>query len=256
MRVSPPIWLGVSLKMYFGPMQTSAWCEDVRRIAVGDPGLYGERLTLTVLPSFVSLGIALDTFRGSRVTVGAQDLAVHDEGAFTGEVSGRDLADLGCRYVEVGHAERRRLFGETEEVVAAKVNAAFRNSLVPILCVGEERPTDPRSAAAAVVSQVRSALGPARGRGAVGPLVVAYEPRWAIGQQKPAGSDYVAAVAVAVRDALPDEATRMQLVYGGSAGPGMLTELDGSVDGLFLGRFAHDPEALGAVLREVLQTTS
>jgi triosephosphate isomerase len=151
-------------------------------------------------------------------------------------------------YAEVGHAERRRLFGETDEVVAAKVAAALDAGIVPVLCVGEADRLSADDAAAATVAQLHADLedSPA------GPVVVAYEPVWAIGAPQPAPAIHISTVTRALRaalDALPAR-TGSSVIYGGSAGPGLLTELGDDVDGLFLGRFAHDPEALIAVLDE------
>jgi triosephosphate isomerase len=95
---------------------------------------------LAVLPSFPALTEALRIFGGTSVHVGAQDLFWDDRGPFTGEVGGAELREIGCRFVEVGHAERRHIMGETDSVVARKVAAALRNDLVPILCVGEPSP--------------------------------------------------------------------------------------------------------------------
>jgi triosephosphate isomerase len=168
-------------------------------------------------------------------------------------VSGRDLAAFGCRYVEVGHAERRRIFGEDDAVVAGKVAAAVRNGLVPMLCVGEEDRVDADQAAEFCRGQVERALAD------VGPdaelpvseLVIAYEPVWAIGAERPAGADHVRSVCRQLRDSFADgDPRQLRVIYGGSAGPGLLTELGDAVDGLFLGRFAHDPQAFAAVVGE------
>lgn len=190
------------------------------------------------------------------IAVGAQDLAATDDGARTGEVGGALLAELGCRYAEVGHAERRTLLGENEVAVAAKTAAALRHGLTPVLCVGEADRGRPSGAAREVVRQLESALSVVRTTGLTGRLVIAYEPHWAIGAAEPAGDDHILTVCAAVRHILratvsgfhdhPDSA----VIYGGSAGPGLLTRLAGGVDGLFVGRSAHDPATLAAVLAE------
>jgi triosephosphate isomerase len=240
--------LGVSLKMYLGHAQTLAWCRAVAAVADDAPVLRDGRAELFVMPTFPSLPAVAEVLAGSPVSVGAQDLAAADSGAYTGEVSGSVLAELGTTYVEVGHAERRRLFGEDEAVVAAKAAAALRHGLVPVLCLGEAAQGDPATAAAECVRQLRSALGDAP----AGRVVVAYEPQWAIGADRPAPDEHILAVVAELRTALGDAADRpgSAVVYGGSAGPGLLTRLGGGVDGLFLGRFAHDPQALAAVLAE------
>ncbi len=205
---------------------------------------------LVLLPTFPSIPAVLEEVAGTPVRVGAQDLSTEDGGAFTGEVSGAELAELGCTHVEVGHAERRTLFGEGDAVVAGKMAAAWRNGLTPLLCVGERVETAPASAAEVVVEEVRSALTDCRADGLTGRVYIAYEPHWAIGQPRPASPAYVAEVCRRVRAALDGELDDVAVIYGGSAGPGLLTELGDSVDGLFLGRFGHDPEAVRGILLE------
>jgi len=253
-RSEAPLVVGVSLKMYFGHRQTVAWAEDVARIAREHEAVTSALVDLVVLPGFLSIDAVLRAFAGTRVSVGGQDLFWIDRGAYTGEVSGADLAELGCRYVEVGHAERRRLFGETDETVADKVDAALRNSLAPFLCVGETERMPAAQAASACIAQVQSALSLAEKAGAIESIVVAYEPEWAIGAEESASAEHIREVGGLLRDWLaahPLVATG-RVIYGGSAGPGLLGRLGASVDGLFLGRFAHDPAALARVLDEAL----
>lgn len=242
--MSRPVTIGVSLKMYFSHRRTLEWAADVADIVAGVP-----EVEFFAIPTFPSLLPVLEAFDGTRALVGAQDLATEDAGAFTGEVSGAELAEIGVRVVEVGHAERRRLFGETDAVVAAKTSAALRNGLTPVLCVGETSPDD--DAAAVAVAQLRSALADAP----AGRLIVAYEPVWAIGAAAPAGPAHIRPVCAALRrelDGLPGR-DGSSVIYGGSAGPGLLAELAPDADGLFLGRSAHDPAALAAVLTEAAQ---
>jgi triosephosphate isomerase len=247
-----PAVIGVSLKMYFGHARTVDWCRAVAEIARAHPAVASGAAELVVLPSYLSIPAAVDILDGVA-GVGAQDLAVEDAGAFTGEVSGPQIVEAGCRFVEVGHAERRRLFAETEEVVRAKADAALRSGLVPLLCVGEAEAGDPGEAADECVRQLDDALALARERAHGGRIVVAYEPLWAIGAAEPASDAHIAGVCRRLRarlDAL-DADPGSAVVYGGSAGPGLLTRIGDDVDGLFLGRFAHDPDAVAAVLDEV-----
>lgn len=258
MRSPTGIFLGVSLKMYLDHAETLRWVTEVVGIARRAPAVTDGRIRLAVLPTFVSIDAVSMITKGSPVDHGAQDLAVADQGAFTGEVSGRDLAALGCRYVEVGHAERRRLFGEDDKIIAGKLAAAVRNGLVPILCVGETDHVDPGAAAGTCIDQVLAAL--AEVDGPVAELIIAYEPVWAIGADKPAGVDHVRTVCARIRDGVRDDhrICGLRVIYGGSAGPGLLTELgQDAVDGLFLGRFAHDPAALATMIDEAsaLQTS-
>jgi triosephosphate isomerase len=246
--MTSPTLVGVSLKMYFGHRQSLDWCARVAELAHAHPGVAGGRVELFVIPGYLTVPGAIETLAGSRVVVGAQDLASADTGAFTGEVSGVELAEIGVGVVEVGHAERRRLFGETDEIVAQKTAAALRNGIAPVLCIGETVRSEPADAAAECLRQLASALnGSVDGR-----VIVAYEPVWAIGAAEPAPADYIRAVCAILRDTVASLGGRdgSAVIYGGSAGPGLLTELGSDVDGLFLGRFAHDTEALGLVLDE------
>jgi triosephosphate isomerase (TIM) len=246
--MAPRVTVGVSLKMYFGHRQAIDWCRSVRRLAESHPAVSNGSVGLFVIPSFVAIAPAVAELAGTPVLVGAQDLFSEDRGAFTGEVSGAELAEAGARVVEVGHAERRRLFGETEEVVASKTAAALRNGLTPVLCIGEAANTGAGDAVAECARQLSSALADAPD----GAVIVAYEPVWAIGAERPAEPEYIRAVTSELRRTVAGLPGRdgSAVIYGGSAGPGLLTELGDDVDGLFLGRFAHDPAALGAVLDE------
>jgi len=246
--------IGVSLKTYLGHASTIAWAEAVADVARTHPALREGVAELFVAPTFPALVPVRAALAGSGVLLAAQDLATADEGAYTGEVSGRELAEIGVDLVEVGHAERRTLFHEDDATVAAKVTAAFRNHLRPLLCVGEPTRASLPDTVRAVTGQLDRGLAPALGAGHVGPVVVAYEPVWAIGAAQPAPDDHVVEVLRGVEEAL---ASRPALegsvaIYGGSAGPGLLTRGAGRIGGLFLGRSAHDPAAVRAVLDEAL----
>ena len=245
---------GVSLKMYFGAEETLMWCRQVVEIAKRHEAVVNGTADIFVLPSLPVIPQVIDLFTGTGVSVGAQNLFWEDEGAFTGEVSGVMLRELGCRYVEVGHAERRRLFGESNEIVAIKVAAALRNSLVPVICVGEAERSDVEQASASCIRELAATLQGATAETALGPIVVAYEPQWAIGAPAPAPPEHISYVCQELRRWLASRAPglpRSRVIYGGSAGHGLLSRLAHSVDGLFLGRFVHDPNAFEAILDEV-----
>ncbi|WP_235491458.1 triose-phosphate isomerase family protein [Frigoribacterium sp. Leaf186] len=255
--VRPPsarFTIGVSLKMYFSHAKTLAWSTEVAEIARRHPALRQGVVELFVVPTFPSLVPVQEALAGTPVRLGAQDLATDDAGAFTGEVSGAELAEIGCTLAEIGHAERRALFHEDDAVVAAKTAAALRHGITPLLCVGEADETSPALAALEVTQQLDLALAAADEAGLAGALLVAYEPLWAIGAPVPASAGHITAVVAAVEEhlaGLPDRAGS-RVIYGGSAGPGLLTGLGGQVRGLFLGRFAHDPSAVERILDEAL----
>lgn len=234
--------------MYFGYGRTLEWCRAVAAAASAHPAVASGEVELFVLPTAPAIPAAREILAPARVGVGAQDLSWADEGAFTGEVSPAVLAELGCRYAEVGHAERRRLLGEDDAIVAAKTAAALRNGLTPVLCVGEPE----RGSADDAVDHCRRELAAVLSEAPAGRAIVAYEPHWAIGAPEPASPEHVSAVAEGLAEtlaSLPDrEGSRV--IYGGSAGPGLLSKLSPAVSGLFLGRFAHDPAAFAAVLDE------
>lgn len=239
--------VAVSLKMYFDRVLTTQYIRAVARAARETQAIRSGEVTLAVLPDFLTLALAADELQGTGVSLGAQDLCHEDRGPFTGEVSGRDLAELGCRCVEIGHAERRALFAEDDALVSAKMAAALRNKLIPLLCIGETVRTEPAHAAAVCLDQVRSALGDAR---TDQPVWLAYEPVWAIGARNPAAPGHVREVCQLLREQTMELLPAASIIYGGSAGPGLLEVLGPAVDGLFLGRFAHDPAALFAVVEE------
>lgn len=247
--------IGVSLKMYFGPERTLQWSAQVADVARTHPAVTSGSVRLIILPSMPVLQAVVKVFIDTAVKVGAQDLFWEDRGPYTGAVSGADLKALGCDYVEVGHIERRLLFGEDDRIVHLKVAAALRNDLTPLLCIGERDRGPVEQAASECIAQLDAILTDIDAPTNRVPLIVAYEPVWAIGGPEPASPDHVLGVARLLRAWI--EARKpwagTALIYGGSAGEGALSALDGAVDGLFLGRFAHDPHELKAILDETLR---
>jgi triosephosphate isomerase len=248
-----PTTIGISLKMYLGYGQTQQWSERVAEIVQEHPAAVRGLARLFVLPSLPAIARCIDIFAGTGVGVGAQNMFWEDSGAFTGEVSGVMLAEMGCSHVEVGHAERRRIFGESDRIVASKALAALRNGLTPVLCVGEPERTTPAQAARFCLREVATVVKAAQDDAVPAALVVAYEPQWAIGAAEPAPVEHIGHVCSVLRTWLAEQpvAAGSRVVYGGSAGPGLLSRLGDTVDGLFLGRRAHDPDAVTAVLDEV-----
>lgn len=254
-RPERQVVIAVSLKMYLDPARTMSWSATVAELARSHPSTVEGRVKLIVLPSFLSMAAVVNVFAGTTVDVGAQDLFWEDRGPYTGAVSGADLKQIGCSYVEVGHIERRRIFGEDGEIASKKLTAALRNRLTPVLCVGEDHHAPPEQAAAECIAQLEATLQGLEHRSSAVRLLIAYEPGWAIGMPEPAGSNHIIAVVSALRawiDAQPNIGGS-PLIYGGSAGEGLLAGIMGATDGLFLGRFAHDPNALKSILDETLQ---
>ena len=224
--MTAPVTVGVSLKTYFGNARARDWFAEVAPRLQAHPAIADGRVRFFVIPTYLQIPAAIEAFAATPVLVGAQDVSAHPPGAFTGEITAAELAEVGVQVAEIGHAERRRLFGETDEVTASKAAASLEHGMTPVLCIGEDARMSGADAASANLDQLAADLEgvPA------GPVVVAYEPVWAIGATEPAPDDHIATV------------TR--------AGPGLLARLDGAADGLFLGRFAHDPDNLLAVIDE------
>ena len=188
------------------------------------------------------------------IAFGGQDLSAHDSGAYTGEISGAFLAALDTKYVIIGHSERRQYHGETDEVVAAKVAAAHRHGLVPIVCVGETaEDLEEHGPSAVPVAQLRTALG---GAAKGTEVVVAYEPVWAIGSGQAATSEQAQQVCAALRtvvaEVLGDEAAATtRILYGGSVKAaniaGFMREPD--VDGALVGGASLQLEEFASIVR-------
>ena len=254
-KIQPKAIIGVSLKMYFGYQRTLDYCRDVAAVALAHPAVQSGEIELFVLPALPALPEAARILGLAKAGTGAQDIFWEDEGAYTGEVGGKFVAELGARYAEVGHAERRRIFGEDDRIIGLKTAAAYRNGLTPVLCVGELQPSSVEEAIRQCSADIDAALNRARSLGPAGRTIVAYEPQWAIGTPEPAIPEYISAVSAGL-DAhlrsLPGQADS-RVIYGGSAGPGLIGQLDDAVAGLFLGRFAHDPKALKTILDETAE---
>jgi len=242
--------------MYFDHEETIRWAHSVRQIALRNEAIQQGMVELVVLPSFPSLSTVVEIFQDVPVFVGAQNMAPVDRGPYTGEVNVGTLKQVGCTHIEIGHAERRKLFGETISNIQHKVSLAIENELTPLICVGETHETFPTKAASTCIAFIKDAVARVAPSN-TDPLLFAYEPEWAIGADTPASPEYVRSVSKQIREWLKTrpELENSRLIYGGSAGPGSLSSLSGAVDGLFLGRFAHEPSALENILNEISPDT-
>jgi triosephosphate isomerase len=178
-------------------------------------------VSMLLCPPYVYLPAVREWLQGSPIELGAQNLADKEgSGAYTGEISGSMLRDVGCRYVIVGHSERRALYGETDAVVATKFQAARRAGLVPIVCVGETLEQREAGQTRSVVERQVMAVVAAAGVAAFANAVVAYEPVWAIGTGRTATPEQAQEVhafirgMIAARDATI--AAGLSILYGGS----------------------------------------
>lgn len=192
------------------------------------------RAEVVVCVPYPYLAQAQAALDGSSVAWGAQDVSEHAQGAWTGEVSAAMLADFACRYVLVGHSERRSFFGDTDAVVAAKFAAALKAGLTPVLCVGESLAEREAGITGEVVTRQIDAVLEKNGIEAFARAVVAYEPVWAIGTGRTASPEQAQEVHALIRSRFArdsaDVAAGLRILYGGSVKPGNATELFGQPD--------------------------
>lgn len=221
--------------------RTAAEARTLAREVRAAVGTLTDAVDVAVAPPFTALHAVAAELAGSAIGLGAQNLHPEPQGAFTGEVSPPMLLEAGCRFVLVGHSERRQLFGETDESVHRKVKAALAAGLHPIVCVGETLPEREGGRTLEVVGrQVRAALAGLSGE-QVGALTLAYEPVWAIGTGRTAtaaqAQEVHAAVRAILRELAPAAAESVRIQYGGSVKPENAAELmsQPDVDGALVG---------------------
>ena len=200
-----------------------------------------DRVSLLVCPPYPCLASVASQLQGSGVQLGAQNVSEHENGAYTGEVAPAMLLEVGCRYAIVGHSERRTLYRETSEQVAAKMAAALAAGLVPILCVGETLDERESGSTEQVVGEQLAAAVDRNGIAAFGSAVIAYEPVWAIGTGKTATPEQAQDVHRYIRSVLAkhdaEVAENVQILYGGSVkgdnAPGLfgMPDIDGGLIG-------------------------
>lgn len=211
-----------------------------------------------VLPPFVYLPQVRSRLAESGIGLGAQDLSEHESGAYTGEISGPMLADLGCRYVLAGHSERRSLHHESDTQVGAKFEAAQAAGLTPILCLGETLEEREGGRTDEVVLRQLDAVIQRAGIEAFGDAVIAYEPVWAIGTGRTATPEQAQEVHALIRQHLEKQnatiAGRVRILYGGSVKPDNAARLFSrqDIDGGLIGGASLDAGAFMEVYRAAL----
>ncbi|KAL2872359.1 triose-phosphate isomerase [Aspergillus lucknowensis] len=272
--ILPRNLLLISLKMYFEPSRTLEYCRallDPKNDIVRPENR--SKLLLALIPDFLTIYPCAEMIKEYASTLprdesptlpapfllGAQDCFWESLGAYTGEVSPLALRSMGVAIVELGHAERRSIFGETDEHTARKAAATSAQGMVPLVCIGEVSTPGPVASQAVGLAvsecevQIRAVLNAIP---ADAPVIFAYEPVWAIGKPKPAGVDHISAVVGGLRALIGQRPGDVRILYGGSAGPGLWGPggLGKAVDGMFLGRFAHEIEGVRKVVREVEET--
>jgi len=230
------VWIGTSWKMNKTLAEARAFADGLP--ATGDP-----RIQRFVIPPFTAVREVAAMLAHTSVKVGAQNMHWDDAGAWTGEVSPVMLVDCGLDIVELGHSERRAHFGETDETVGLKVAAAVRHGLTPLICIGETLTQREAGQAQAVLrAQVQGALGRLTPEQHGAPVLLAYEPVWAIGAGGiPASADYADARHGEITEVAAQVlGRRLPCLYGGSVNPENCADLIRCphVDGLFIGRSA------------------
>jgi triosephosphate isomerase len=251
-------------KMHLLSAEAAELCRELRRGLEGqaapaavadpeDPAARAAPAEVVLFPSFPLLPAVVRALAGCAVTVGAQDLHPADRGAHTGDVSGPQLLDAGCRWALCGHSERRRDHAESDQLIALKVAAAARHGLTPLLCVGETREQREAGETLAVLErQLRSALASHPGPPVA--VVIAYEPVWAIGTGLTASPETAQEahqfLRAAASAATGEEAAAVTLLYGGSVTPanaaGLIAQPD--VDGFLVGGASLDPRQFLAII--------
>ena len=243
--------IAANWKMYKTPDDTFAFFQAFLREVSGH-----NRDDIVVCPPFVDIPTAVQAARHSNVHIGAQDMFWEKEGAYTGEVSASMLLAVGCTHVIIGHSERRQYFGETDDTVNHKLIAALNAGLVPIVCVGEVL----QEREAGLTEQVlrRQCTGAFRTLDAAkaAPIVIAYEPVWAIGTGKTATPAIAADAhrvirAEAVKAFGQTAADNLRILYGGSVKPDNAKSLmsESEIDGALVGGASLDPKTFTAIVK-------
>ncbi len=210
---------------------------------------------IMIAPAFTALVPVAEALEGSRIAVGAQNVHWEKEGAYTGEISTAMLVAAGCRFCIIGHSERREYFGESDDAVNKKIAAALAAGLVPVMCIGEsEKQREADQTFSVLDKQLKIGL---KGlfADALRPLVIAYEPIWAIGTGKTATSAQAQEVHRFLRSTLSELqgdvlAQGTRILYGGSVKPGNIAELMGmpDIDGALVGGASLDAETFGRIV--------
>jgi triosephosphate isomerase len=242
--------IAANWKMY---KQVGEALRFVEKLAVMIQDLEGVEVVLA--PPFTALESLKEAVASTPIELAAQNVHPEPEGAFTGEISVSMLADVGCRYVIVGHSERRHIFGETNDLVARKVAAVLGAELRPILCVGETLEEREAGRTLEVLEEQLSTALHGVTDAQVAELVIAYEPVWAIGTGRTATPELAQEAHAFVRERLRNgfggTADRIRIQYGGSVKPsnayGLMAQAD--VDGALVGGASLDPESFYAIIQ-------
>jgi len=237
-------------KMYKTPAETVAFFQIFRPLVEKS-----EHAEIVICPPFTNLAASVDAVKGSAIRIGAQNVGWAKEGAFTGEVSGPMLNALGVTHTIIGHSERRQYFGETDETVFRRTQAALEFGLSPIVCVGERlEEREARSTAAVLAGQCLKGILPLS-EAQFAKIVIAYEPVWAIGTGKTATPEIAADAHRTIRAEVrakfgKDAADGVRILYGGSVSPENVKALmaQPEIDGVLVGGKSLDAVSFASIV--------
>ncbi|HVH70029.1 MAG TPA: triose-phosphate isomerase [Candidatus Dormibacteraeota bacterium] len=237
-------------KMFKTQTETRAFFSAFAPLVAGS-----KHCDIVIAPPFTAISAAVESVKNTNIAISAQDVYWEKEGAFTGEISAGMLVEAGCRYVIIGHSERRQLFGETDESVAKKTKAALGRNLIPIVCVGETL-AERESGQTHHVCKTQFYGG----LGALTPeefsrILIAYEPVWAIGTGRTATPEIAAEVHQFLRRCAAEKfstahASTLRILYGGSVKPDNIKGLmaQEELDGGLVGGASLDPKSFAAIV--------
>lgn len=237
-------------KMYKTTGETRAFFDRFKPLVANS-----RHCDIVIAPPFTALATAVECAQGSAIAIGAQDVHWEKQGAYTGEIAPGMLTNLGCRYVIIGHSERRQYFHETEESVSRKTLAALEAGLTPIVCVGETLAEREAGATESVLNrQFSGGLG-ALTSAQFSPIILAYEPVWAIGTGRTATPEMAAETHRVLRRLSEERfgreaAQNLRILYGGSVKPDNIKGLmaQPEIDGALVGGASLEPDSFGAIV--------
>ena len=242
--------IAANWKMYKTPAEAKAFVDAFLPLVAGHT-----RDEIALFPSVTSLATVVDLAAGSNVSVGLQNMHFAEEGAYTGETSASMLLAVGATHTLIGHSERRQYFNETDEVVNKKLHTALKHGIVPVVCIGEVLAEREAGLTAEVLkTQITGALVGITAEAAK-PIVIAYEPVWAIGTGKTATPEMAVEAHKIVRAEVakilgPDVAAAVRILYGGSVKPDNISELmaQHDIDGALVGGASLVPASFAAIV--------
>lgn len=246
--------VGISYKTYVNTIEKASHLAKTLVEAVGDD----TEVEQFVFPSLGVIYPVAQVLKGSKIAFGAQNISPYANGAYTGEVSIESVIDMGGTHVEIGHAERQRIFHEQLEMIHLKTKLTLEKGLTPVLCIGEEqRIESEKERKSALKQQIAYSLGDSD-YSLLSKVIFAYEPVWAIGKTEAADSFYVHTTHKLIREAIQEQydmllSEKVRIIYGGSVSKDNVTEIISheDVDGVFIGRFGHDPQNYKEILATV-----